>query len=331
MNKCLTFLKEKVFNPAYNINQKYFGKYARISYCKKISNFIFNRSKETALIMLVFNSISIISSHLSQIGGLKRSKRENKDYLINQEWKELGLDLAFTIVPPFILNNFLMKKFDSGQWTTKSARNYLIDTIAPTVGASKNELYSLDHIKPFKESIVNTKDEIITTLKKSNKLPKFLDDKIKMPKVKPIKPAPMVALEDITTDFDIIKKGNFKPFYNGKAYDEINGQRNGLLILATIAYTVIASNIIMPILKNKLSNYSYKKQLEKQGETPESIKRKKRFSYNTHPVLDINENTTFSNFLTKNTSKETNKPVVSSTFDTFKKYTNPTQKPGLRI
>ena len=230
--------------------------------------------------MLVFNAISILSSHISQIGGLKRSKRENKDYLINQEWKELGLDLLLTIVPPFVLNNYLMKKFDSGEWTTRSARKYLIDTIAPTVGASRKELYNTDHIKPFKETVVDSFQELIRSVKKSGKLPKGLNSKIPMPPTKVINKIPMVSMEDITTDFDLVRKGQFKAFRNGKAYDEINGQRNGLIILATIAYTVLASNVIMPILKNKLANHSYKKKLEKMGETPESMKRKKRFSFN---------------------------------------------------
>ncbi len=326
-----TFLKDFIVGPIYNFHQNYVGKYARHTYCKKIANFIFNRSKETALIMLIFNSISIVSSHLSQIGGLKKSKRENKDYLINQERQELGLDLLLTIIPPFILNNFLMKKLDSGEWTTKSARTYLTDRIAPTVGASRNELYNTSHIKPFKENVKDSVEEFITTIKKSGKLPNFINDKIPMPVKKFVDKVPMVSMEDITTDFDLIKKGQFKQFYNGKAYDEINGQRNGMLILATIGYTVIASNIIMPILKNKLANHSYKKQLERMGETPESIKRKKRFEFYNSTPIKIEEHSVFNTFSDNKTASAGNytKNQQNNIFKNFNKYTS--QSNDLRI
>ena len=43
---------------------------------------IFEKSKEMPVIMLGLNAISTLSSHISQINGLRKSKRENKDYLI---------------------------------------------------------------------------------------------------------------------------------------------------------------------------------------------------------------------------------------------------------
>ena len=45
----------------------------------KASNFIFKYSKETALIMLVCNFLSTLSSHNSQIRGLRRKNREIND------------------------------------------------------------------------------------------------------------------------------------------------------------------------------------------------------------------------------------------------------------
>ncbi len=325
MNTPKDFLQNNVFGPAYQFYKNYIGKSARHTYCKNIANFIFNRSKETAVIMLFFNAVSILSSHISQIGGLKRSNRENKDYLINQEWKELGLDLVLTIVPPFLLNNFLMKKFDSGQWTTKSSREYLIDTIAPTVGATRNELYNTDHIKPFKESVSDVKNTAIKFIKDFKYTPDSIREKIPTPKIKARMSVPMVGMDDITTDFDLIRNSNFKKFYNGKAFDEISGQRNGMLILATIAYTVIASNVIMPILKNKLSNHSYLKQLEKRGETVESVKRKKRFSYNANPVLTINDNDLFKDFIPISDKQTINNNIFSNFNKTYP------SKTGLKI
>ena len=48
--------------------------------------------------------------------------------------------------------------------------------------------------------------------------------------------------------------------------------------MAAIGYTIVVSNIVLPILKNKFSNYMYNKQLAKMGETKESIKRKNRYN-----------------------------------------------------
>ena len=328
-----------VANPVYTLRHKYLCRAGFQNACKNIANFVFDRSKETAVIMLVFNAISIVSSHIAQIGGLKKRNRENKDYLINQEYKELGLDLILTIIPPFLLNNFLMRKLDSGVWTTKKSRDNLIDIIAPTVGATRDELYNTDHIKTLKQTLYDMRDDTIKAIKKSGKLPKFIDERLKMPRKRFLRKIPMVRMEDITTDFDVIRKGQYRGFRNGKAFDEINGQRNGLLILATIGYTVIASNIIMPILKNKLSNYSYNKQLKKKGETPESIKRKKRFAYNKSPIIDENDSHVFNVFsksdnsisnISENKLKVETATNRTNTFDTFKTL-NKSQSNGLRI
>lgn len=342
-----TLLANYVVGPVYNFIQKYIGRSAIHSYCKKVADFIFVHSKETAVIMLIFNAISILSSHIAQIGGLKRSGRENKDYLITQEWQELGLDLVLTIIPPFLLNNFLMKKFDSGQWTTKFARNELIDVIAPTVGASRDDLYSTQHIKPLKESITDTIGLILSYIKNSPKIPnsiKNIAGKININPPDPNKAIPMATMEDITTDFDIIRKGNYKRYYNGKAYDEISGQRNGYLIMATIAYTILASNVLMPILKNLLANRSYKKQLKEMGETPESIKRKKRFKYTEKPVIEESPGSVFNIFSNyDNTISKTEKQNINEqppeqtvnindtfkAFETFNKISS--KSTGLRI
>ncbi len=298
MNNPKTLLSDYVIGPVYNFYQKYVGSQARQEYCQTIADFIFKRSKETAVIMLIFNSVSILSSHVSQIRGLKKGSRENKDYLINQEWKELGLDLLLTVVPPFLLNNFLKKKLDSGQWATKSSIDNLTRIIAPTVGASKDELYNVEPGTPIIQTIKDFSVQIIRTLKNSSKTPQKLKSKLPNIPIPPGNKIPIASMEDITTDFDIIRKGKFKGFRNGKAFDEICGQRDGLLILTTIGYTILASNIIMPIFKNKLANYSYKKKLEKMGETSESLKRKKRFGSIKTPEVNEEEKHIFNVFLT---------------------------------
>ncbi len=298
-----SIIQDNILVPLYQFRKNYISRSALYTCCNKVANFIFDKSKETALIMLVFNAVSILSSHIAQIQGLKRSNRENKDYLVTQEWQELGLDLIFTIIPPFLLNNYLMKKLDSGQWTTKSARDNLIYTITPTVGAAKDELYNIDHIKPVRETIGAIVAQITNKLHKIKNLPSCIEKFIKYiernPNVRlpdPNKAIPMATMEDITTDFDVIRKKAFKKFYNGSAYDEINGQRNGMLILATLGYTILASAIITPILKNKLANKAYEKRLKKMGETQENIDRRKRFDSLNYSIS--NESSIFDSFST---------------------------------
>lgn len=291
------FMKDNITVPICNFTKKYCTKYSLFHGCQNVANFIYDHSKETAIIMLVFNAISIVSSHIAQINGLKKSERKNKNYLITQEWGELGLNLMFTIVPPFLLNSYMTKKFDSGQWTTKSAQKSLINEITPSVGVLKEELYSIDHIRPLKETLSDTKDCLIRFIKTTKLLPTKLKEKIKAPPIKIVRNMPRPPLDKITADFDLFAAGKKHPkFYNGKAYDEICGQRNGLLMLSTIGYLIVASNIIMPILKNKLSNYFYKKQLIKQGETPESIRRKKRFAHINYKPNTNDKSEIFSDF-----------------------------------
>ncbi len=358
MKTPLALLQDIIIVPVYKFHKNYLSRNAMHKYCKKVANFVFDCSKETALIMLFFNAVSILSSHLSQIGGLKRSKRENKDYLITQEKQELGLDLILTIIPPFMLNNFLKKKLESGAIATKESREKLINFVAPVVGASRDELYSTDHIRPIKETL----GVLITKctsgiLQNSKKLPKGLEQRIRAidKKVKSELPdfalrMPVPSLEDIATDFDNmaqkkrISSGLLKKVRNGSAYDDLCGQNNGILIMTTIAYTILASNVIMPILKNKLSNRSYEKQLAAMGETKESIKRKKRFAYNSTPVQVEHNNNLFNDFLasdiegnkltaTFNTT-DIKEPQMHNNyaFDVFNSYNKLyTQSTGLRI
>lgn len=318
-----SFIQDNILVPAYQFRKNYISRSAVYSCCNKVANFIFDKSKETALIMLVFNAVSIMSSHIAQIRGLKKSKRENKDYLITQEWQEMGLDLLFTIIPPFMLNNYLMKKLDSGQWTTKSARDKLLYTITPTVGVAKEELYNTSHIKPVRETVGSIVAQATNKLHKVKNLPECVEKAIKYieknPNVRlpdPNKAIPMASMEDITTDFDVIRKRAFKGFYNGSAYDDISGQRNGMLILATLGYTILASAIITPILKNKLANRSYERRLKKMNETPDSLKRKQRFDYVNHSVSDNSD--VFGSFLSFETAGSPSVTLISANEDISK-------------
>lgn len=359
MKAPLNILQDFVIVPVHKFYKNFLSRNARGKFFSTITDFVFDCSKETALIMLFFNAVSIMSSHIAQIGGLKKSKRENKDYLIDQEKKELSLDLILTIIPPFILNNFLKKKLESGRLTTPEAREKLINVVAPVVGVSRDELYSTEHLRPVKETIASLISKTSTLiLKKFKKLPIKLEDGIRSidKKAKSLLPdsatmLPFVTLEDIACDFDNLAKekrissGILKKFRNGSAYDDLCGQNNGILIMTTIAYSILASNIIMPILKNKLSNRSYAKQLAKIGETKESYKRKKRYEFSNVPISSNNKSELFSSFsdidtLAFNSNKDNifnsqkiKKPdELQKTFNSFDSYNKiASQSIGLRI
>ncbi len=333
MNTPFESLQDKIIVPINTFQKKYLSKSALHKVCKKTANFIFNYSKETALIMLGFNAISIISSHLSQISGLKKSHRENKDYLITQERHELLLDLLFTVLPSFYLNNALKKKLEGGTLTTKEARDKLINLVAPVVGVAKDELYSTDYIVPVRETIMHGSSNIIEkAMLKFKNMPIGLSVllrrfnnllKSKLPDYVTKFPSP--SLEDITTDFDNLNLENkigkniLSKLKNGSAYDELYNLNTGLLVITNIAYTILASNLLMPIIKNKLSNRSYEKQLAKMGETRESIKRKKHYEFTYHPIQD-NLGNPVSDLKNKNL------------FKTFEFYSNnKSQSSGLRI
>jgi hypothetical protein len=297
-----------------------------------------------------------MSSHIAQIGGLKRSKRENKDYLITQEKKELGLDLVLTIIPPFMINNFLKKKLESGMITTRESRERLINVVAPTVGVQREELYSTEHIRPVKEVLASLGYQLTNLiLEKDRKMPKSVSNELanvnqhlksKLPDE--VIRFPSATLKDITTDFDngvmnkTVSKNVFKQFRNNSAYDDLCAQNEGILIMTSLIYLITVSNIVMPFLTNKLANKSYKKQLEKMGETKESMKRKQRFAYTKAPlegdeeikqnVFDVisspDKNTSaavFNDFTRKQTQPK-------DLFSNFNSYNNIyTQPKGLRI
>ena len=254
---------------------------------KKFSSFVYKHSFSPALMMIFFNSFGIISSHLSQINGLRKSNRENKDYLINQEKKELFLDSLLTVIPPFIINRLIGNKFKAGKWASPEQLKLLETEISAVTGTVDEDFYAvmpLSFRETFTKFVENTKEKI----KDSNYFTQEFKDKIEIhPGVKN-KKIPGDDLENIFLKFDNIMKGQAPKMRNGFAYDEFMTCRSGIITIATLAYTMVAMSIIMPILKNKLANNTYKKELARIGETPESIRRKKRFAYNENPVYNTN-------------------------------------------
>ena len=156
------------------------------------------------------------------------------------------------------------------------------------------------------------------------------------------------SIEEITAYFDDmghrVSPTIKNKLRNGKAYDEIQGMVNGLCIAGVIGYSILVSNVLMPILKNKISRKNKDKQLAAMGETRESIKRKKRFAYTqleqTTPESNIFD--TFNYFESTNikeskvSKEQIYTPITpykeSKTFESFNTYSRLSSQPNrLRI
>ena len=291
-------------------------------YCKaaagKFSDFIFNSSKRTDIIMLLFNAVAILSSHTAQIHGLEKSTRENKDFLIEQEEKERKIYLALTLVPPLIINYFLAKKLEKGEITTKRARDLLMGPIAEDTGAALSDVYSkVTH----KETVLRTASDFIKFLKKQGEEHPDVQDTFEkisaaisnftrreFPQVyRDIKrklKAYNKFLKFHSTDrlqdsiYKVAKNWDEKErecvfsrtietrdmLRNGSAIDELCGLNSGILITSSVLYSIAASNVIMPFLKNRWTNQEYERSLRESGETRESMRRKRRFEYTQDPL-----------------------------------------------
>jgi len=345
----LNFQKH-ILKPLYKLKHDILTPAAFKKGCQNMAEFIYKYSKETALIMLGFNAISILSSHISQIGGLKRSNRENKDYLITQERNELILDTVFTVIPPFLIDNFLKKKIDGGEIITKEFQNKMVNYVAPCVGACKEDLFYTEHLIPVKEQLASISSRVLGSLINNKKVPNNIKEKLKNLKVKAESVLPEInthvphpSIEDFVIDFEErttksqIPPDILKNFYHGSAFDDIWGMRNGLLIMATLGYTVLASCILTPILKNIMSNRSYDRYLKKKGETKDSIKRKSRFSFANIPIdtekqTDLFSPTEFTPEIREQVNLRTTpllQPPKREIFNTF--YNTSSQSKGLRI
>lgn len=266
------------------------------------ADFVFGKCRETAVIMLAFNALAVYSSHTAQIKGHEKSKRENKEFLIDQEKKERKIDLFLTIIPPFLLDMFLSKKLDKGILTTKAHRNKIIYELAPSIGAQRSDLYQTAKFS-FKEYIWEQTAAVLDLIGKfRNKFPnkrEFFDKaaelslNIKRSMKNEFSAKPLEILSSV---FDNrVLEGKLQPdnptllnMRNGRAYDEIYGQNNGLRILAAVLYIAAANSILMPYLKNKWSNKEYERSLKESGETTENLLRRQRFEY---PLSNVRRKT----------------------------------------
>lgn len=251
---------------------------------QKISSIVYNHSQDASYVMIAFNALAIFSSHLSQRNGLIKSNRENKEYLIEQENKEMWLDAGLSILPSIAIKKYVERKIVEGKWTTASQRQKMLTHIPTGSGASRDDIYEtyvrVPIIKKCKDAYNTVKAKIAT----NKYLPKSLRDRITFERIKPKGRKFGVKFRELQELYDELWQNKSPYMRNGSAIADIGGFKNGMELMATLSYSILAATVIMPILKNILTNISYKKQLAAIGETPENIRRKKRFAFNETPV-----------------------------------------------
>lgn len=314
-------LLTKIFNPAMKFRAEHLSVHGLRKDIPTFFNFLFKKSDETAVMLLVFNAISILSSHANQIIGLAKSplkKSNNKEsanelktkrYLITQELCELGLDIVLTIVPPFLLTGALSRKLYSGEWLSKDTKKKIINEFEGVLGVQRDELF---YVKPkikFNQKVGISLAKFSSKIKeddklfsKFKKLSEFIDKNVKVDIPKRQYKFDTVSLKELAANYDQavkalplkLMKEKQALFRNGSAYDDIIGQIEGTKTLAAIAYTAVFTAIVTPFLKNIIANSLFKK---------EKV---------------ANENVVTPAPL---------RPVVSSNFDTFAQF-NSTVKPN---
>lgn len=344
---------------------------------EKFANFVFNSSKRTDVVILIFNAIAILSSHTAQINGLENSTRENKDFLIELEEKERKIDLGLTLIPPLIVNSIISRKLEKGEITTKYTQKLLTGPLIEDVGLSNHDIYST---VTHKENFLRTSSDIIEYIKKKGE--DYPDTKADIEEIiLAIKNFLYKEFPQVYKNFDrklkeynkylertavgfhnsvwkVVRKWEEMErdcafsgtnetrelLRNGSAIDEIYGMKNGILVASSVAYSILASNAIMPFLKNRWTNQEYDRDLKEKGETRKSMRRKRRFEYTENPVTEkadkifdvfSNSNNKLSN---DNLNKLLNNPPVpvtkkeNNTFKNFDLYTDLSYKnTGLKI
>lgn len=271
-----------VFVPLSKIRHSVLSKRGFYKACHKFSDINYYCSQDTSLAMVLSTSLAVFASHCAHIAGLKRSNRENKEFLLEQEKAEFKTDLALTIIPPFLIDRFFKIKVDAGECTTHEIRRRMECGILLHYGKGRKDVYNTEHIKSMKE-LGKFLIEVIAKKIKNLKLKllgaKIIEKAIKFPNVKMYS----TPLEKFAMDLDWQNKfglaDNFDGFnfYKNSAYSDMVNQTNGLKVLPTLVYTAVMSAIVVPICKNLIANRMYKEQLALVGETPESAKRKKRY------------------------------------------------------
>lgn len=289
-----------IWRPLSKIRHSVFSRRGFYKACHKFSDINYYCSQDTSLAMVLSTSLAVFASHCSHIAGLKKSKRENKDYLLKQEKAEFMTDLALTIIPPFLIDRYFKIKVDAGECTTREIRRRMECDILLKYGKGRKDVYNTEHIKSLKELgrlFIEVIQNKIRLFKLKMLGAKNIEKAIKFPNVKMYS----TSLEKFAMDLDWQNKfGKAKyfdefNFYNNSAYSDMINQTNGLKVLPTLVYTAVMSSIVVPICKNLIANNMYKKELELIGETPQSVRRKARYG-NLKDMGGANSNPLFNSF-----------------------------------
>ena len=269
---------------------------------ERFVDFYFDKSQDATSMLLFFDAISLLTSTMAQINVQKKRNDPNKEYLIEQQKSEFKASLPLTIIFPFIVVKFLGRQLSAGRVMTKSTRELVEKVIKPYLGYTPNDGYYIPPLKTIKEILHETKNSLLTKIRKI--APEKYKNYIKIIPIDPNKDVPGLTLKDLLFKFDQqvadelkqLKSQNFedikffksnpyvkeildkKPLFKKSAVAHVNGEIEGIKILTLIALNVITANIIMPIIKNKITNNRHKKELAAMGEDLNSKRRKDHYN-----------------------------------------------------
>ena len=326
MKTPVKILSDYIIEPIHNFHKDFLGREARHRYLQGFANTIFKISADLPLIILGCNALAIASSHIAQYRGLKKSNRENKEYLMKQEKIEGVADILLNTVPAFTIKNALTRKLESGEWSTESYRNNLKFTVAAAAGVSQDELCSIEHLTTAKESAKNIWNSTKLFLRRKKLIPKKLMGKFNFVEKDINAKIPSVSTLEVAMKADAAHKEGFNGFHNRSAVAEIPGQTKGIEMMVAIGYGIIASNILMPIIKNLVSNELNKKEIKKKYNSKESIERRARFDSLQLEAKPLEKSTLKLTQTTPIYNSNATKPAIFSTFNG-----NTSQSTGLRI
>lgn len=233
---------------------------------------LYEKSTDTAKMMLIFDTVSTISSHYNQIRALRKTKADssksptadsNSKYLITQEAVEALLDLCY-IVSGFSLNKKLDQKLASGDWLSPQTKDKMTTLIPQMTKLGRDEIFlNLEPVPlSLKEKIELIFSKCANRLSQSDFAPSFVkkisssylsnhplpDKVVSFNRLKTLKDR-MAEISNVVND--LVSNGvDFKhTFKNGMLKSSISSlDANGPLIDAFDSKKLFASDVD-PVIK----------------------------------------------------------------------------------
>lgn len=190
-------------------------------------------SKSTANVVIVLGAVGMIVSMFAQLSSIKSNKNlseDKKKFLLNQETADSITNTALFFGVTTLLSSIVKRKMDTGRILTPEIVKQL-EEASEKIGKSFDDI-----IKDAKTSlkIGNEKYQIGEVVKKSN-------------------------------IFDTVDEmaNNNRPKEEIQSYqaeaDTFETTKSGLAMIATIFGSVLSTNIISPLVRNKISNHMQEK------------------------------------------------------------------------